>query len=435
MKVLIVGGGGREHTLAWKIARSPRVEHVYCAPGNPGIARTEKCSCIELRSGAEPIDELLRFAKRERIDLTVPGPEAPLVAGIVDRFEREDLRIFGPNARAAELEGSKVFTKNLLRRHGIPTAEFRVFETAEKAHAHAEESGAPLVVKADGLAAGKGVTVGRTLDEIHAAIERIMVERAFGEAGARVVLEECLVGQEASILAITDGRSIVPLESSQDHKPVYNNDQGPNTGGMGAYSPAPVVTDEMMDRIVSEVLVPIVHAMNKEHRPYKGVLYAGLMITAAGPKVIEFNVRFGDPEAQVVFLRLQSDLVDLLEASIDERLAEVDAPVWDPRPAVCVVMASGGYPAAYEQGLPITGLDQAATVPDVTVFHAGTRTKDSKGTLVTSGGRVLGVTALGEDLPAAIDRAYEAAGHIHFDRAHYRTDIGAKALQRLDVKG
>jgi len=421
MKVLLIGSGGREHALAWKIAQSPKVTKLFCAPGNAGIAAVAEC--VDLP--ADEVQALLKFARREQIGLTVVGPEAPLVAGIADRFEASDLPIFGPSQRAAELEGSKVFAKHIMRKHAIPTAHYDVFETVDAAEEHVRKAPLPLVVKADGLAAGKGVMVCQTREAALDAIAQIMKERVFGDAGNRVVVEECLIGEEASILALTDGRTIVPLPSSQDHKRINDNDQGPNTGGMGAYSPAPVITDEQAARIEREILIPIVHAMNAEERRYRGVVYAGVMMTDDGPKVLEFNVRFGDPETQPILARLKGDLVPVLAAIAEGNLQNADL-AWDPRPAVCVVMASGGYPGRYEKGKLIRGLDAAAALPDVTVFHAGTALRDGK--VVTAGGRVLGVTALGDDIRGAIARAYEAVHLIRFDAAHYRTDIGARAL-------
>ena len=424
MKILVVGGGGREHALVWKIAQSPKVDRVYCAPGNAGIARHAEC----LDLAADDVDGLLRFAEREAIDLTVVGPEAPLVAGIVDRFEAHRLPVFGPSQRAAELEGSKVFAKHVLRKHGIPTAHYDVFDSIDAAEQHLRKAPLPLVVKADGLAAGKGVFVCHKRGQAFKAVAKIMRERAFGDAGNRLIVEDCLVGEEASILALTDGRAIVPLPTSQDHKPVYNRDQGPNTGGMGAYSPAPVITDAQHEWIEREIVRPIIHAMSAEGRPYKGVVYAGLMMTDEGPKVLEFNVRFGDPETQPILLRLQSDLVPVLRAIALGNLQSANL-VWDPRPAVCVVMASGGYPARYEKGKEITGLDAADAVPDAMVFHAGTALH--AGRVVTNGGRVLGVTALGDTIPDAKARAYQVVDKIRFDKAHCRTDIADKALRHL----
>ncbi len=422
MKNLVVGSGGREHALAWKIAQSDHVDKLYCAPGNAGIAQVAECLDI----AADDLDGLARFARGERIDLTVVGPEVALVAGIVERFKIDQLRVFGPSKRAAELEGSKVFAKNLMRRHGIPAAEYRVFEDLDKARAHIEERASPLVVKADGLAAGKGVIVCDTPEEALAAAGRVLGGE-FGEAGARVVIEERLVGQEASIIALVDGTTIAPLASSQDHKAALDGDKGPNTGGMGAYSPAPVVTEKVMDSIVADVLVPTVHGMARADRPFRGVLYAGIMVTAQGPKVLEFNVRMGAPETQPLLVRLKSDIVPLLDAVVDGTLDEQEIE-WDERAAVCVVMASGGYPGKYEKGLPISGLDDAAKVEDAVVFHAGTA--ESAEGIVTAGGRVLGVTARGDTVQAAIDRAYEAAGRISWEGVQYRRDIGAKAVGR-----
>jgi len=423
MKILVVGSGGREHALVWRLASSSRVEKVYCAPGNAGIAGSAECIDIQ----ATDLDGLARFARREGIDLTVVGPEAPLVAGIVDRFERDGLRIFGPSKRAAELEGSKVFAKNLMRRHGIPTADYQVFEDLDKASAYIRERGAPVVVKADGLAAGKGAVVAATVEEALDAASRMLVGGEFGEAGRRIVVEECLSGEEASILAITDGKTIAALESCQDHKRVFDGDKGPNTGGMGAYSPAPVVTEEVAERVIREVLVPAVHAMGRASRPFKGVLYAGIMVTAQGPKVLEFNARFGDPETQPLMMRLKTDLVGLLDAAVEGTLEEQEL-LWDERAAVCVVMASQGYPGHYEKGRAIRGLDDAGADGDVMIFHAATERRGDE--IVTSGGRVLGVTALGATIGEAIERAYRAVGKISWEGVHYRRDIGAKALAR-----
>ncbi len=423
MRVLVVGGGGREHALVWKIAQSPQVDAIYAAPGNAGMS--EHAECLDI--GAEDIDGLLGFARSQGIDLTVVGPEVPLVAGVVDRFREAGLRIFGPEKEAAQLEGSKVFAKRLMREARVPTVEFRVFDEPTTAHQYLDSQDAPIVVKADGLAAGKGVLVCRSIDEAHQAVDAIMVDRRFGEAGREVIIEECLVGEEASILALSDGKTIYPLPSSQDHKPIYDGDGGPNTGGMGAYSPAPVVTPEMEEHITREILVPVVHALRVRGIRYRGVIYAGLMMTPGGPKVLEFNVRFGDPETQPILVRLKSDLVPALEAVVDGRLQETSLE-WDDRPAVCVVMASGGYPGSYEKGKPITGLEDAAGMTDVAVFHAGTASAD--GRLVTNGGRVLGVTALGETVAEAKARAYDAVKKIQFDGAYYRTDIADRAIHR-----
>ncbi|MBI4618245.1 MAG: phosphoribosylamine--glycine ligase [Planctomycetes bacterium] len=423
MKVLVVGGGGREHALVTKIAASPSVSKVYAAPGNAGIAKIAECVPID----ATETIRLRNFAAREGVDLTVVGPEAPLAAGIVDEFGKAGLPAFGPGARAAQLEASKVFAKDLMKKHGIPTAPYRVVDSLALAREWAREVDLPAVIKADGLAAGKGVVVARTREEALATVDRIMKDKAFGTAGERLVIEDCLEGEEVSILAFTDGQSLYPLESSQDHKRALDLDRGPNTGGMGAYSPAPVVDDAMMRRIIREMLIPIIHAMHREGRPVKGLLYAGLMLTADGPRVLEFNVRFGDPEAQALLVRLKSDLVEILDATTNGRLDQVSIE-WDERPAVCVVLASGGYPDRYDQGFPIQGLSTVEGDPDVFVFHAGTRMKGSQ--VVTAGGRVLGVTALGANLGLARERAYDAVKKIRFQGMHYRTDIGLKALDR-----
>ncbi len=422
MKILVVGGGGREHALAWKIKQSPQCTKLLCAPGNAGTAKLG----TNVGTGAEDIDGLLKLATDQKIDLTVVGPEAPLCEGIVDRFEAEGLRVFGPCAAAAKLEGDKAYAKTVMRQVAVPTAEARIFEDFKSAYDYVATRDEPLVVKASGLAAGKGVIVCDQPSEALLALERVMKDREFGAAGDTVVVEERLEGQEASILAFVDGRSIYVMESSQDHKAIGEGDTGPNTGGMGAYSPAPIVTDAMMAQIEREVLVPVVDAMNREGVPYKGVLYAGLMLTPGGPKVLEFNCRFGDPEAQPVLMRLKSDLVEVMDAVIDGKLDQVGLE-WDSRPTVCVVMASGGYPGSYEKGKVITGLDEAGAIDDVVVFHAGTKLDD--GQVVTSGGRVLGVTALGTDIADAKQRAYQAVDKIHFDGAYCRRDIADKAIK------
>jgi len=422
MKVLVVGGGGREHALVWKIARSPRVAKVYCAPGNAGISK--QATIVPVR--ANDLEGLLAFAMREKIDLTVVGPEEPLTKGIVDLFESKGLRIFGPGREAAEIEGSKAFAKEMMRKSRIPTAPYGVFEDRVEAEAYIQAKGAPIVVKADGLAAGKGVIVCKTVEEAIHAVDQIMAEKVFGEAGNRVVIEECLAGEEVSYIAFTDGKTILPMASSQDHKAVFDGDKGPNTGGMGAYSPAPVVTGEIHERIMEEILEPMVKGMAQEGRPYKGVLYAGLMISDGLPKVLEFNARLGDPETQPIFMRMRGDIIPILEACIDGNLAERHME-WDNRVSVCVVMASKGYPEKYEKGKVIQGLEVASTMKDVFVFHAGTAFES--GRIITSGGRVLGVTALGEDIPKAIERVYEAIRNVFWDGVHYRTDIGKKALR------
>ncbi|MBW7864411.1 MAG: phosphoribosylamine--glycine ligase [Candidatus Hydrogenedentes bacterium] len=428
MKVLIIGGGGRENALAWKIAQSPLVSQVIGAPGNPGIALLEKGACAPV--DVNDFAGIKALIEEKDISLTVVGPEDPLANGLVDYLEQGGEAVFGPSKAAARLEGSKAFAKDFMRRHGIPTAAHAVFDNAGEAVAYVRAQGGPIVVKADGLAAGKGVTVAMDTETAVRAIEEAMLGRAFGDAGARVVLEEYMEGEEASILAFCDGKTVVPMASSQDHKAAYDGDQGPNTGGMGAYSPAPVVTAELSRRIYDEVLAPCVAGMAADGTPYKGILYAGLMITAAGPRVVEFNVRFGDPETQVVLPRMASDLVPVLLACVNGTLDTLDIEYTD-NPCVSVVMASGGYPRDYEKGKEITGIAEAEKIPGVSVFHAGTRLDGTR--LLTNGGRVLNVTANSADLPAAIRSAYAAVEMIQFEGAHYRTDIGLKALRRLGL--
>jgi phosphoribosylamine--glycine ligase len=425
MKVLVVGSGGREHALVWKITQSSRVNKIFCAPGNAGIA--ELADCVDI--AATDIDSLLNFALEQKIDLTVVGPEVSLVEGIVDLFEENGLRIFGPSKAASILEGSKVFTKEFLAKYNIPTAEFKVFTESAAAKSYIDECGAPIVVKADGLAAGKGVIVASTIDEAKEAVDLIMQDHAFGSAGNTIVVEACLKGEEASFIAFTDGKTVLPLPTSQDHKAVYENDKGPNTGGMGAYSPAPVVTPEISQYVMEHVMLPTVEGLAKEGRPYKGMLYAGLMIDSDSINVLEFNCRFGDPEAQPLLMRVQTDIIDIFEAVIDGTLSSIDLKI-DPRPTVCVVMAAGGYPGDYEKGLKITGLDMASEVPDVMVFHAGTAMLDEK--IVTNGGRVLGVTAIGRDLKMAIGSSYKAVDCIDWSGRYFRKDIGAKAMKRFE---
>ena len=424
MKILVVGQGGREHALLWKLATSSRKPLLYAAPGNAGMAQIATCISIPVTD----IAGLLEFAENERIDLTLVGPEVPLTLGIVDEFETHGLRIFGARRDAAMIEGSKSFAKNLMRKYGIPTAGYEIFDDVRPARDYIEKVGAPIVVKADGLAAGKGAMVCQTLEDAHRAISTIMEERVFGDAGNRVVIEEYLTGEEASFLAFTDGNTVLAMASSQDHKPIFDNDQGPNTGGMGAYSPAPVVTEAIHREIMERIMIPAVRGMASEGHPYKGVLYAGVMIKDGKPRTLEFNARFGDPEAQPLVARLASDLIPVLEAVIDERLHEVTLE-WRPEPAVCVVMASGGYPGAYEKGKVISGLDEAAGVRGVLVFHAGTALRNGK--VVTDGGRVLNVTGIGRDIPTAIANAYQGVKKIYWEGVHYRTDIGKKALDRL----
>jgi len=425
MNILVIGKGGREHALVWKLAQSPRAERVFCAPGNAGTAQDATNVPIE----ATDCDRLIRFAKKEKIGLTVVGPEEPLALGIVDQFHKAGLRAFGPSRDAAQVEASKVFAKQLMRHADVPTAEFRVCDHPDPARHYIETREYPLVVKADGLAAGKGVIVCNTTEDALAAIDRIMVREEFGlPAGRRVVIEKRLEGQELSILALVSGRTIVTLQPSQDHKAAFDQDRGPNTGGMGAYCPAPLATPELVEEIEQTILVPTVHALKRSRRPFRGVLYAGIMVTNQGPRVLEFNCRFGDPEIQPLLLRLRTDLLDLLDAAVDGTLEEFpeERLEWDPRPAVCVVLASQGYPGSYARGKVITGLAEAAAMPDVQLFHAGTKLEN--GLVVTDGGRVLGVTALGDTLADAKRRAYEAVSRIHFPGAFYRRDIADKAL-------
>jgi phosphoribosylamine--glycine ligase len=421
MKVLVVGGGGREHALVWKISQSPKVTKIYCAPGNAGIS--EQAAMVSIK--ANDLNGLLAFALKEEINLTVVGPEDPLTKGIVDLFESKGLFIFGANQKAAEIEGSKAFAKEMMKKYYIPTAFYEIFDSRNEALKYIRKLGAPIVVKADGLAAGKGVIVCKTVEEAIQSVDKIMVEKIFGEAGNRVVVEEYLVGEEASYIAFTDGKTILPMASSQDHKPIFDGDEGPNTGGMGAYSPAPVVTDKVHEKILEKILRPLIQGMGEEGRPYKGVLYAGLMIHDSQPKVLEFNARFGDPETQPVLMRMKGDIVPILEACIKGNLSQYQIE-WDNRASVCVVMASKGYPGDYEKGKAIKGLKEVSQMKDVFVFHAGTGLKD--GQIVTNGGRVLGVTGLGKDIPRAIEKAYQAVKKISWDGVHYRRDIGQKAL-------
>jgi phosphoribosylamine---glycine ligase len=422
MKILVIGSGGREHALVWKLAQSPMLSRLYCAPGNAGTA--EQAENVPIK--ADDIASLLAFAREHAIDFTVVGPELPLALGIVDGFRREGLAIFGPTRRAAQLETSKAFAKAIMNKYGIPTAPFRIFSDPQQAETYVDRHAVPLVVKADGLAAGKGAIVCKTRESAHYAIEQIMRAKAFGDAGAQVVIEEFLQGEEVSFFALTDGTSLVPLPACQDHKALYDADEGPNTGGMGAYSPVPVVNVALSERIMEEIMRPTVRAMAAEGRPYQGVLYAGLMLVGRRLWVIEFNARFGDPEAQVLMMRLDSDLLPLLRATTDGTLDRQECR-WLDDAAVCVVMASRGYPDAYDRGRPITGIDQATQAPGVAVFHAGTTSRD--GRLVTSGGRVLGVTVRAPDLHQAVGRAYQTVHHITWDGVHYRTDIGHKALR------
>ena len=420
LKVLLVGNGGREHALAWKLAQSPKVDKIYCAPGNAGIS--EFATCVPLQ--VEDLPSLVAWSQEKQIDLVVVGPELPLTLGLVDALENVGIKAFGPNAKAAELEGSKAFSKDLMHKYGVPTARYGVFTDAETARSFAREMQGPWVVKADGLAAGKGVLICQTIAETYAAIDQVLVGRSFGAAGDKLVLEEFLEGEELSLMAFCDGTTVIPMVSAQDHKRVFTGDVGPNTGGMGAYSPAPLATPELLKQAQLEVLEPVVRAMAEEGRTFKGILYAGLMITSAGPKVLEFNARFGDPETQVVLPRLENDLMDVIEAVINGTLHQLQLN-WKPDACVSVVMASGGYPGEYKKGIPIQGLDQ---VPEgVLVFHSGTALAEQQ--VVTNGGRVLAVTALGHDLRAAVDTAYSGVKAISFSGAHYRTDIAHRAFK------
>jgi len=422
MKVLVIGSGGREHALVWKISQSPKVEKIYCAPGSAGIGELAESVAI----GPEQIEKLADFAEREKIDLTVVGPELPLTLGIADLFESRGLRIFGPNRAAAQLEGSKAFSKEILKANHVPTAAFDTFADATAAKRYLAQVKPPYVVKADGLAAGKGVLICASRQGAEAAIDEILVRKAFGQAGEKLVIEEFLDGEEASFMALTDGEHVLPLASSQDHKRVFDNDQGPNTGGMGAYSPAPVVTPAIHRRIMDEVLTPLLAGLKQRGIRYRGVIYAGVMVTKDGPKVLEFNARFGDPECQPIMLRLKSDLVPLFEATIDGRLDQVQ-PEWYEDPAVCVVLCAGGYPSAYDKGKEIRVLEKLQNWRNGFVFHAGTAKDD--GRWITAGGRVLGITARGTGIVQAVGEVYRAVGEISWDGMHYRKDIARRALK------
>jgi phosphoribosylamine--glycine ligase len=423
MKVLVVGSGGREHALVWKISQSPRVDKVFCAPGNAGIAKIAEC----LDTKADDIDALLDFVKYDWVDLTVVGPEVPLTLGIVDAFKKEGRLIFGPDRAGAQLEGSKVFAKDLMRKYGIPTAEYKTFTSYLHAEEYVRLKGAPLVIKADGLAAGKGVIVADNVEEAINALKLIMKEKAFGSAGDKVVVEQCLKGEEASFMVVTDGKTVIPLASSQDHKTVFDHDRGPNTGGMAAYSPAPVLTRSLEKETMQSVIRPLIKGLKKEGIHYKGIIYAGLMIYNGKPSVLEFNCRLGDPEAQPVLMRFHGDLFDMLKAAAEGKLGDLK-PSWSEEAAVCVVLSSKGYPGPYEKGKTIKGVDDVSEKDGVVVFHAGTSMDN--GEFITSGGRVLGVTALGKDIGDAKSNAYRAIENIHFDGMHFRKDIGDKAIKR-----
>ena len=423
VKILLIGSGGREHVLAWKIKQSPLVRKLYCAPGNGGIAQIAECVDLDLND----MGALIKWAKEKKIDLTVVGPEAPLVAGIVDHFEEAGLKIFGPEKSAASLEGSKVFAKEFMKRWNIPTAAFTTYNRYEQAREFLSHAQFPLVIKADGLASGKGVMVCQNFEEAQAALNQIMKEKVFKEAGDKVVIEECLFGEEASVLAISDGEHFVLLDAAQDHKRIFDDDMGPNTGGMGAYCPAPMVTKDVLKKIEARIIEPTIRGMKREGMPFKGVLYAGLMITLEGPMVLEFNVRLGDPEAQAILPRLKNDLVEIMLASGEDRLKGFRLE-WDKRSCVCVVMSSGGYPGKFETGKEITGLDTIKQESETLIFHAGTKKEKNK--FFTAGGRVLGVVGLGQSIEEAINHAYDSVDKIKFDRCFFRRDIGLKALKK-----
>jgi len=422
MKVLLIGSGGREHTLVWKIIQSPKVSQIYCAPSNAGISQLARCVDID----ANNIDKLADFAQKENIDLTVVGPELPLSKGIVNEFNKQGLRIFGPSKEATEIESSKVFSKHLMKKYNIPTANYEVFQNSEEAFDYIKQQTFPLVIKADGLAAGKGVFIVKNLNQAGDALNTLMKKKTFGEAGRQIVIEEFLKGEEVSILAFCDGKTVVPMVSSQDHKKIFNDDQGPNTGGMGAYSPVPFYLNEFKKTVLEEILKPTVKGLQSEGREYKGVLYAGLVLTKEGPKVLEFNARFGDPETQVVLPRLKTDLVDILNAVIEGSLHKINIE-WNNNSAVCVVAASGGYPGKYQKGKVISGLERLEKMKDIIAFHAGTKFQDGK--IVTSGGRVLGITAWGDTISKAKEKAYEGVEKIYFEDMYYRKDIAAKAIK------
>jgi len=422
MKILIVGSGGREHVLAWKIKQSPLVKEIFCAPGNGGIS--DIAQCVDIK--ADDIGALIDYAKSEKIDLTVVGPEVPLVAGIVDKFEKKGLKIFGPSREAAQLEGSKIFAKEFMHDCNIPTANFHNFDTIKKAKDFLSQALFPVVVKADGLAAGKGVVICEDFIEAEKAVDEIMGQKIFKDAGRKIVIEECLQGEEVSILAVSDGNSYCLLDSSQDHKRIFDDDVGPNTGGMGAYSPAPILTEKLRKAIESRIIEPTIRGMQRNGTPFKGVLYAGLMITSEGPMALEYNVRFGDPEAQAVLPRMKGDIVELMLASCEGWIDKYKLS-WDKRSCVCVVISSGGYPGEYETGKEITGLKEAGEMEDIVVFHAGTKKEQDK--VITCGGRVLGVTSMCGGIEGAIEKVYKAVDKISFERCFFRRDIGSKAFK------
>lgn len=417
MNVLVVGGGGREHAICWALRKSPHVDRLFCAPGNGGIAAVSECVDIK----ATDIEGIVRFATDNAIDFVMVAPDDPLALGLVDALDTAGVRAFGPRADAAIIESSKVYSKKLMKKYGIPTAEYEVFSDMEEAIRYIKDKGAPIVVKADGLALGKGVVVAQDVDTAVSAVKSMMQDKKFGDSGLNVVIEEYMTGPEVTVLAFTDGKTVVPMLSSQDHKRAYDHDEGPNTGGMGAFCPSPNYTEHIADLCMKTIFLPTVEAMKKEGRTFKGVLYFGLMLTESGPRVVEYNARFGDPETQPILSMLETDLLDIFEAVVDERLAEIDIK-WHSGAACCIVMASGGYPGSYDKGFEISGLDVVPS--DITVFHAGTALKGGK--YYTNGGRVLGVTAVSDSLPAAVSRAYEGVGRISFKDAHFRSDIGRK---------
>ena len=426
MRVLVIGSGGREHALCWKIAQSGKVSRLYCAPGNAGISG--HAECVDIKS--DDINALLQFALKNAIDITVVGPEAPLVAGIVDIFKGNGLKIFGPDKISAQLEASKVFAKEIMKRFGINTADFKVFDNPDAAKNYIDAHPLPVVIKADGLCAGKGVIIAGTKEDALSAVDSMMRKKDFGPAGERIIVEECLQGEEASIILASDGRDYVLFPASQDHKRVFDNDKGPNTGGMGAYSPAPVVTDNIIKRVEAEIIRPLLNGLMSNGTPYKGVLYIGLMISGGNPYVLEFNVRFGDPETQAILPRIKTDLMDIIEKTIDGDMRSVNV-VFDKRACVCVVLSSGGYPGSYRKDMPINGLKKAHAIDDVFVFHAGTKLMNTEGRApetLTNGGRVLAVTAIADDVKAASDKAYDAVKLINFKGMHYRRDIGRRAI-------
>ncbi|MDF2985154.1 MAG: phosphoribosylamine--glycine ligase [Eubacterium sp.] len=419
MKVLVVGGGGREHAVIWKLSQNPKITELFCAPGNGGISKLASCVAIK----ATDIEGIVNFSRENKIDFVMVAPDDPLVAGMVDALEAAGIRAFGPVKAAAIIEGSKSFSKDLMKKYNIPTAGYEVFESSDEALKYLDTCSAPIVVKADGLALGKGVIIAQSIDEAKAAVKNIMNERVFGEAGSKVVIEEFIEGPEVSILAFTDGRTVVPMVSSQDHKRVFDQDQGPNTGGMGTFSPSKLYDSTLAEKCMKEIYLPTIEAMNKEGRKFKGILYFGLMLTKDGPKVLEYNARFGDPETQVVLPRLKTDLLDIFNAIIDENLADIKIE-WNDSAAVCVIAASGGYPGKYPTGLEINGLEEAEADENIILFHAGTACRDGK--VCTAGGRVLGVTAVEQNMEKAIAKAYAGIEKISFEGMHYRKDIGRK---------